>query len=573
MGKGSRNRELRITENQATANTAVKLSKKQLIEKEEKKAKIKKYITMIAVIAIIAAIIVAIIISAVNKSKAKLENQIAATSDEYTIDNAMMAYLTYYQYQNFASNYQYYLSMFGLDTSKSLKSQSPDPTYFPMLTGESVSTGMTWHDYFVGEAVESAEYYTALAAKAKADGFKLDSDDKELIKNYLTSLENAAAQNGYSVSAYLANIFAPGVTKSAIKRVLEMELLAEKEVTKLTDSYEFTDDEMDAYRTEHPETFLKFDYVSYSFEADYADDADDEAKKAAREEAKKKADELLAKATDLEAFKAEIQKLAKAEADEAAIEKAVKEATDKAKTDGLDEAATKEATDKARKEAEEAAAKDEKDYTESFVKEGAQYTKDDKLTEWASAEGRNVGDKTVLADSEEENEVTEYTVYYLTKLPYFDDYAARSIRHILISVSEDEENPVTAEQAKAKAEEILAEYEKGEKTAEKFGELANKYSEDPGSNTNGGLYEDFRKGETYEAFDAWLFDESRAAGDTGVIETEAGAHVMYYVGEGTTAWKMTAEDKMKDEKFEEDTEALKKQYPLTVNNDILANIP
>ena len=34
---------------------------------------------------------------------------------------------------------------------------------------------------------------------------------------------------------------------------------------------------------------------------------------------------------------------------------------------------------------------------------------------------------------------------------------------------------------------------------------------------------------SYENFEKWCFDESRKEGDTGVIETEYGWHVMYYV--------------------------------------------
>ena len=43
MGKGNRNRELRIADKpSATAGNGVKLSKMQLIRQQEKKAKIKK---------------------------------------------------------------------------------------------------------------------------------------------------------------------------------------------------------------------------------------------------------------------------------------------------------------------------------------------------------------------------------------------------------------------------------------------------------------------------------------------------------------------------------------------------
>lgn len=80
MGKGSRNRELRISEDQATANSGVKLSKKQLIKQQEKKAKIKKYITMIASLVIIIGLVVAIVVVSLNKAP-KLEATVSATSE------------------------------------------------------------------------------------------------------------------------------------------------------------------------------------------------------------------------------------------------------------------------------------------------------------------------------------------------------------------------------------------------------------------------------------------------------------------------------------------------------------
>ena len=100
MGKGSRNREVRIADNQATANGGVKLSKKQLIKQQEQKEKTKKTITMVAAIVILVAIIVGIVVVAMNKSP-KLEGNISATSEKYEIDNAMMAYFMYSQYNTF----------------------------------------------------------------------------------------------------------------------------------------------------------------------------------------------------------------------------------------------------------------------------------------------------------------------------------------------------------------------------------------------------------------------------------------------------------------------------------------
>ena len=90
-------------------------------------------------------------------------------------------------------------------------------------------------------------------------------------------------------------------------------------------------------------------------------------------------------------------------------------------------------------------------------------------------------------------------------------------------------------EALAKAEEILAEYEAGDKTEESFAALAEEYSEDTGSNTNGGLYDAVTKGQMVDEFDKFCF-EGHKAGDTAIVYGESGSyagyHVMYYVGEG-----------------------------------------
>jgi len=92
-----------------------------------------------------------------------------------------------------------------------------------------------------------------------------------------------------------------------------------------------------------------------------------------------------------------------------------------------------------------------------------------------------------------------------------------------------------AEASKKRAEEILAEFNSGDKTEDSFAELANKYSEDEGSNTNGGLYANIAKGQMVQEFNDFCF-AGHKAGDTGIVYGEsssyAGYHVMYFVGEG-----------------------------------------
>ena len=125
-----------------------------------------------------------------------------------------------------------------------------------------------------------------------------------------------------------------------------------------------------------------------------------------------------------------------------------------------------------------------------------------------------------------------YTDLYKTSMTEVD------VRHILIFPDGATSSNVTSKEwpdsawafAENKAKEILAEWEKGEKTEASFGALANKYSQDQnGKVTNGGLYSDVYVGQMVKNFEDWCFDPARQPGDTGIVKTEYGYHVMYYV--------------------------------------------
>ena len=117
---------------------------------------------------------------------------------------------------------------------------------------------------------------------------------------------------------------------------------------------------------------------------------------------------------------------------------------------------------------------------------------------------------------------------YLTKV---------DIRHILImpeggTKSEDGKTTVYSEaeweDCRKKAQEIYDTYLNGERTEENFSLLAMKHSKD-GNAADGGIYTNVQKGAMVEEFDAWIFDESRQPGDTGLVKTQYGYHVMYFV--------------------------------------------
>ena len=115
----------------------------------------------------------------------------------------------------------------------------------------------------------------------------------------------------------------------------------------------------------------------------------------------------------------------------------------------------------------------------------------------------------------------------------------------------------------AAAQEILDAWLAGDKTEDSFAALANEKSEDPGSNTNGGLYENVYLGQMVEPFETWCFDESRQYGDYGLVKTSYGYHVMFYVG-SEPMWKAVAEGGWMNEQTSKLLERIVAEYPMEV---------
>lgn len=125
-----------------------------------------------------------------------------------------------------------------------------------------------------------------------------------------------------------------------------------------------------------------------------------------------------------------------------------------------------------------------------------------------------------------------------------------NVRHILIMPGEQTNATYTEAEWKAaedKAKEIYDGYLAGDKTEEAFAELAKKHSQD-GNASKGGIYENVTKGQMVDTFDAWCFDLQRQVGDTGIVKTQFGYHIMYYVSDAREAdnWCFSEERKAGD---------------------------
>ncbi len=466
----------------------------------------------IFLIATVVIIIAAIGFNMITSSGILLHSFKPMTSENYTVNAAMMNYFYKTSYYGFVNQMGDYLSYFGLDTSRSLKNQA-------------YTEDMTWHDYFLDSTISQVEEMLVLAEAARAEGVELSADEIAGIDETMASIaETAAAYNYPGVSAFLSAQYGAGIKEKDVRAAMELSALATKYSQKISDSITLTDDEINTYFDENRETYTYVDLRQFSFAATEAETANatDEEKAQLMAALKEKAEALAACKTVAE-FDAHLTEYMKGNVPEGV------EITEENIADNIE--------------------------STKYTKYNSRETEQGK---WAFEDGRKVGETFIVEDTE----AVACIVYMMERTEYRDETLTRDVRHILFQSA----NHTDADGAKAKAEEILAEWEASAKTEDAFAELANKYSEDPGSNTNGGLYENVNEGDMVEEFDAWLFDAARKAGDVEIVETaQHGAHIMYYVGEGEPVWKLTVENALKNEKYTAAYEALAEKVTVNVN--------
>ena len=170
------------------------------------------------------------------------------------------------------------------------------------------------------------------------------------------------------------------------------------------------------------------------------------------------------------------------------------------------------------------------------------------LAKWLGEEGRTAGQLEAIPSMSSDAE-PKLNGYYIAIFGSRNDNTEPmgNVRHLLVSFEGGEENEETGETvytdeekaaAKAKAEELLKKWEEGEKTEASFTELLKKESDDTGVTENEGLYENINPASSYvENFRAWAIDPIRETGDTGIVETEYGYHIMYYVGDSKLSYR------------------------------------
>lgn len=411
---------------------------------------------------------------------------------------------TYNQSQSYDSQYGAgYGAMYtGYDSSK-----SPMEQEYPGTLEDFEGESATWADYFRVQSLKYLQTYLAYAKLAKEAGMSLDEDELADIDEQVESIRSSAESNDYSLDRYLTKIYGKGVNEKLLREVMEERQLAYKYAQQKQEDVEtgVTDAQIEEEYTANPAEYALVTLNGFVVSADtsaIADDATDDEKTAATEaamaDAKAKAEGYAAKVNSAETL--------------------------------LEQAKAYNST------ATEASVKLE-DVTGTTLAS----TFSQAASDWAYAAERAVGDVTVVETSK------GYAVLYMAVLPHKDMSKPVDVRHILIqfdTTTDESGNTVALTSAEKEAyyQQAQAIYNQflENPTEENFATLANNNSDDTGSNTNGGLYEDVHVGDMVTAFNDWCFDPNRKPGDSGIIETNYGYHVMYYVGnDNEETWKST----------------------------------
>lgn len=384
--------------------------------------------------------------------------------------------------------YYYYNNKAGLQGSSGI-----DTTV--SLRGQAYSTGEgTWFDKEAEDAIDTLAKVAAFEKEAKAAGFDGGEEVENTVNEAMNSLTAASSSSGYTVSQYLKAVFGSLMTRSDYVRNLRMAALADAYYNSRLDTSGYTAEELEAARLADPDDY---DMVAYEYAVFYTPDVGSDESEADGGEA---ASDGTEDAEDAEA------------AEDAASAKA-KELADSAL------AAVKQG-----RTLEAAAAE-----LGGVYNSGTTYHADNELSNWLFDSGRKDGDSTVL-----DYYGMGYGVYIFHSRALADFHTV-SVRHILVDTEE-------------KAQELLAQYNEGERTEDAFAALAKENSTDTSSAEDGGLYTSVFKGQMVKPFEEWCFDASRQSGDTGIVETDYGYHVMYFVETDPFAyWEAIAVSKLASE--------------------------
>ncbi|MGM9588958.1 MAG: peptidylprolyl isomerase [Faecousia sp.] len=489
------------------AEEAAKLTSRQIAEqKEAKKVKLYTTIFVVALVAMIAIAITAGVSQTITTSGMREKNTVAMTINGTELNNVELNYFYIDAVNNFYSQNGAYASLLGLDVTKPLNEQVVD-----------AESGETWADNFLATAKSNATAVYALCEKANEAGHTLTEEEQQNLDSVMSSLDIYGSMYGYrDAKGYLNAMYGHGADPDTFRTYVEKTLLAQSYQDAYKAALTYEDADLRAYEADNFSKYSSFAYNYYYVNAtNYL-----EGGTTAEDGTTTYSDEEKA-------------------ASVAAAEEAAKALT-------AEDITTAEALNAAIKALPVNA---ENDSAASTRYDAQSFTAiNSTIAGWLCDSSRESGDITYLENATTDAEGNKtINGYYVVRFDSVNDnqFPLKNVRHILVGFEggtaddtgvttySDEEKAA----AKAAAEELLNQWKSGEATEASFADLATENTTDTASAADGGLYEDICPGQMVTAFNDWCFDDSRKTGDTGIVETEYGYHVMYFVGDSDITYR------------------------------------
>lgn len=499
--------------------------KKQEVKASAPKSKKKsgntgKFIATAVVTAIIIAVLVWLGVgyyTTPNTDEKMNPGNVAMTVGDTDVSIGMYNYYYTCIFQNYVQYAQY--GYYNMDTSVDFSKQT---------TTDANGKTTTWAKVFVNDTVDQIKYITAYYEAAVKNGVTLTSEQEENIKAQLDSLKETAADSDMSVDEYISETYGDYCGYATLKKMLTQCYVAENYFQQRSVENKATDKEVKAYFDEHSDEYTEapFAYIQIAYNPEESG-----AKAKAEKSAKKYASSIKSVDDMKEALPKACASTIKEYVNAGYFESA--EEAEKTLTENIETTLTKS--------------------DESFTKEGI---------EWLFSDDTKVGDCSSFTD--ESNSIV--FIVLKTGEAKVSDNDVYSVRHILVMPESEEDDEDDAEQttqaeftdeqwaaAKKKADDIVAEFNKGDKSEYSFALLAEKYSDDTESTSNGssgyfgGLYAGTELGVMVKNFENWSIDDSRKYGDVDIVESDYGYHIMYFV-EKTKSYLYNCETAVLNEK-------------------------
>ena len=469
---------------------------------DTRKEKRNAILITIAVVVVAACVIGLVVYNNMADSGYFMRRTVAAQSENFTVNGSVMTYFFYTNYSQYASTFK----QMGLDTAYSLKGQYADE-----------NNGITWFDYMATLTQSYVGELLALCEAAKANGVELTQEDQDFIDANIAAMEESAKEYGYTLETYLMAMFGGGIKEQDVRAGMELSALSSKYYAQFYSELNYSDAEYEAYYEANKSSFQLVDLITCTVRQNDFIETDENGNPIGN---------ITAAADKAREYAASIAAAGSADA--------FKDAVVAYNTDIVGLSAD---------EAEMALA--------AGTISGMTATPGNTASDWAFS--AKTGETKVVDASGG----ATFDIYYLVKAAYRNDEPTRNVRHLLLS------SDTYGAEAESAAQTIYDEWKATGFDLGTFAALVYNFSEDSGSVQTGGLYEYVSQGEMVAEFDAWLFDSARKEGDTGIVNTTYGTHIMYYAGEAGPAWENAARSALETE----DYTALVEQYAGSIGFD------